>query len=538
MKRKPQKLQLHNALLPVILVAGLIVISLTLLQENQAANIAGNLATTGGLQPDDKADLFPRLVGAIPTSEQKVYHVPGGANLEMQMAPDQRPVIVHVESDGQINTVSKTRVVFTRCTDRDCPKSSSIPITAYGSYSNPSVAFSPVTGLPAIAYFETITAHETRLWVFACATLDCSGQGTTKMVTDKILSSSRNNPDIVFLPSGELLLAYGGPSLKPTVTVCQDASCSTVLSETSLDTTLSMYPRIALPPDGKPIVVYATQGQPGLRAVKCGDSTCSSGNSQPIVLDTVTSFFVSLAVPPDQNPVISYQAQSKLRMVRCGNPSCSSGNSVTVVDSSFFSGGNTDIAIASDGHPVISYNKATLSSYGWALWIADCGDKTCNPNDAGFKSQELYKAKQADSGGFGDAGHGTAILVDGENKLVAQGVIFYQGDAGARMLLTVHCKGSLPCQVDSTPSSLYMVGIKNKGVGSTNGPFQVQFQSPAVKTTKVTEILTSTNSEWEKFVTVPSNQLPPSTFTVQVFVDSNNNVGESDESNNIGQKVV
>lgn len=75
----------------------------------------------------------------------------------------------------------------------------------------------------------------------------------------------------------------------------------------------------------------------------------------------------SLTVAMDGLPLISYY-DNDLRTAKCGNGSCSSGNTLATVDTS---GIYTSITIASDGLPVISYYKNS------SLNVAKCANQFC-----------------------------------------------------------------------------------------------------------------------------------------------------------------
>ena len=129
---------------------------------------------------------------------------------------------------------------------------------------------------------------------------------------------------------------------------------------------------ITVAPDGFPVISYAASS--GLKVAKCGNATCSSGNTLSTV---VTGSFISpaIAIGTDGLPLISYGVPGvALKVVMCGNAACSSGNTINTVDSS--NAGHTSIAIGTDGLPVISY-QTSVGGLG-KLKVAKCGNATCS----------------------------------------------------------------------------------------------------------------------------------------------------------------
>ncbi len=86
----------------------------------------------------------------------------------------------------------------------------------------------------------------------------------------------------------------------------------------------------------------------------------------------------SITIGTDGLPVISYadRTNDDLKAVKCGNASCSSGNAITTVDSTGFVGGYSSIAIGTDGFPVMTYADET----NFNLKVAKCLNPYCISN--------------------------------------------------------------------------------------------------------------------------------------------------------------
>jgi hypothetical protein len=138
---------------------------------------------------------------------------------------------------------------------------------------------------------------------------------------------------------------------------------------------------IALGADGLPVIAYQDQQTGSVKLARCGDPTCTMGNTLVTVEDDpfdgeFYGDWVSLAVGPDGLPVLAYQATFSqwLRVAKCGDAFCGAGNVLTTVDGSGFAGGHISIAVPADGRPVISYRDAGVN----AVKVAKCGNAACS----------------------------------------------------------------------------------------------------------------------------------------------------------------
>jgi hypothetical protein len=161
---------------------------------------------------------------------------------------------------------------------------------------------------------------------------------------------------------------------------CGDAACTSG-NETNVgdpgpvgaDTDTS----IAIGSDGLPVVSYYDFDDGDLMILHCGDAACSSGNTATAV-DTEwwVGEFSSLAIGTDGFPVVSYRdgTNGDLKVIHCGNEACASGNVATPVDTSADPlGYDTSIAVGSDGFPVVSYYDGSAND----LKILRCGNAAC-----------------------------------------------------------------------------------------------------------------------------------------------------------------
>ena len=122
---------------------------------------------------------------------------------------------------------------------------------------------------------------------------------------------------------------------------------------------MGFHTSIAIGADGLPVISYQDQTADALEVVKCGNATCSAGNTISVVDDpaNLVGLYTSIVIGTDGLPVISYHDETAgaLMVARCGNAACSAGNTITTVDDTDVVGAFTSIAIGTDGFPVISY---------------------------------------------------------------------------------------------------------------------------------------------------------------------------------------
>lgn len=116
-----------------------------------------------------------------------------------------------------------------------------------------------------------------------------------------------------------------------------------------------------------------------LLVLKCGNPSCSAGNStNPVEGAFSNGMYSSITIGADGNPIISYldSTNSDLKVVKCGNSSCSSGNFIRTVDSTGNVGAYTSITIGTDGLPVVSY----YDSSSLDLKVVKCSNPFCVSN--------------------------------------------------------------------------------------------------------------------------------------------------------------
>ncbi len=156
---------------------------------------------------------------------------------------------------------------------------------------------------------------------------------------------------------------------------------------TTVDSVRRVHPRtaMAIGRDGLPVISYPVEDPvwhtEHLKVVHCGNASCS-GNNTITTVDSSDGVgqYCDIAIGSDGLPVISYWDRTNLdlKVAHCGNVACTAGNTLTTVDSIGNSGYSTTITIGRDGLPVISYYDAS----NHALKVVHCGKVDCSAGNA------------------------------------------------------------------------------------------------------------------------------------------------------------
>ena len=164
------------------------------------------------------------------------------------------------------------------------------------------------------------------------------------------------------------------------VVKCGNSSCTSGNIKNTVDSTVPVgeYTSIAIGADTFPIISYYDRENYDLKVAKCNDHDCRAATITTVDSVGYAGNFTSIAIGPgpDFKPVISYLQQSNynLRVAHCGNQSCTSDNTLTTVDSEGSAGWYTSLAIGSDGLPVIAH-------YAGSLKVAKCGNASCTSDN-------------------------------------------------------------------------------------------------------------------------------------------------------------
>ena len=245
-------------------------------------------------------------------------------------------------------------------------------------------------GNPVISYHDNLAKA---LRVLHCNDAACSGADEVATGVDDTATEVGLHTSIAIGDDGLPIVSYfddGNNALK--VAKCNDIAC--LGANETLSTVddpgaspVGEFSSIAIGTDGLPVIAYYAAGPGDLKVAKCNDILCAGSDETLSVVDVGPAGAdvgrgASIAIGSDGFPVIAYQNTSAatLRVAKCNDPACdpavNGAETLSTVDPGGAEnvGQNTDLAIGSDGLPVICY-EFTVNN---ALRVAKCNDAACS----------------------------------------------------------------------------------------------------------------------------------------------------------------
>ena len=235
-----------------------------------------------------------------------------------------------------------------------------------------------VDGLPVISYLDLTNNY---LKVLKCGNSACSSGNTINNVETSVTVADETS--IAVGTDGNPIIAYrsAGGANDLRVTKCANIYCSSVAAATSVDTSnnVGRYPHIAIGTDGLAWISHWDNTNSGLRASKCTNTNCTSTTNYGVnTAPSGAGNDNAIAIGTDGNPIVSYydaattscdnsptdECTLKIaRYVGSGGSGCSDAawTCTTVEDPAGTGdvGSYNDIAIGSDGLPVITFYDTT-----------------------------------------------------------------------------------------------------------------------------------------------------------------------------------
>jgi hypothetical protein len=321
---------------------------------------------------------FLKCGDALCASNNNTFVTPDSAGtvgtfIDSATGSDGLPVASYVNSSGDIK--------FVKCANATCSASNTVvTINTSQALTHTSITV-PADGNPIIAYAGATTIKTTK-----CGNADCtSGNVTTTLATPGAAVTDAN---IAVPLDGLPIIIYRYTGLGPAIRAvkCGNASCSS--GNTSIEVSATGYAgpvAMALGSDDLPVFVTQMNSTLDVRFFKCYDAICSSFQSTDVDTDPDASAGkISIAVPSDGLPVVSYYTNNgaNLKFLKCGNGFCSNGNTVNTLDSVDTAGNYSSIALASDGLPMIAYNESVNGD----VKIIKCGNARCAPDFTGHST--------------------------------------------------------------------------------------------------------------------------------------------------------
>jgi photosystem II stability/assembly factor-like uncharacterized protein len=234
-------------------------------------------------------------------------------------------------------------------------------------------------GFPIISYYNTT---DTDLMINKCGDSSCSSNNTTTQISDGTDDIGKYSSLAIGTDGLPVISYYNDTDNKLTVLKCTNASCSaystpTQISGNTSTDNIGAFSSLAIGADGLPVISYYNWTEHGLEVTKCGNASCSSGNTTTLIsISGDNGSYSSIAIGTDSFPVISHHndATNDLVITKCGNTACSSGNITTQITDTDDTGENSSIAIGTDGFPIASYRNVTDGDLG----VIKCGNISCS----------------------------------------------------------------------------------------------------------------------------------------------------------------
>lgn len=291
---------------------------------------------------------------------------------------------------------------------------------------------------PVVSYYDATNGV---LKVLHCGNAGCTAGNS--IVKPDLNSSNGVQSSVKMNAAGNPVIAYFDfthKSLK--ILTCGNTNCSVgntiITADAASD--VGRYPSLVFDSSGKPAVSYLDLTNGNLKVLRCGNATCSAGNTIAAISGNgIVGYFASLVLDASNNPAVSYydKAKGKLNILRCGNATCTSGNTIIAPDAALGNVGlYTSLKLDANGNPVVSYFDASNGD----LKVLHCGSATCNPNSA-----VVVDASSK-------VGRYSAIKIDANGNPI---VSYWDETNGDLKLL--HC-GNPGCTANNTITSPYTTG--------------------------------------------------------------------------------
>jgi len=393
-----------------------------LLAAGEPPNVIDITLTPNPAQVTDLVDLTATVEGA-PGSQSIVtvdplHKVVG--QLSAVLGPDGFPMIAYRVSSAFGEPDSGT--YFTKCGDVGCTTGN--VTTKLFSFGTANIGITVGgDGFPVIALNDGTSA----LVVIKCGNATCSSGNTTTIIEPGGVGVGASNLSGGIGGDGLPVFSYkrGANNLldnRINLLHCDNASCSAFTITTvdqndgTINDSFGAESNLAIGADGLPIMVYRPGQTPNnaVKVAKCGNATCSSGNTLTLVsgFRTNAGYRIQIAVGPDGLPVVQFVnifAANAVRVIKCGNAACSVGNvTSTAVTLDRAPNRTGSMAIGPDNLPVITWAEFIPGTQNDRFWkLLKCGNTNCS-------SGNTVTVLEA-----GHSGLGGTVLMRSDNRPIA-----------------------------------------------------------------------------------------------------------------------
>lgn len=224
-------------------------------------------------------------------------------------------------------------------------------------------------------------------------------------------------PSVMIREDGRPLISYASGNL--IVFDCADIACTSGEVRTlDFDADFANSSGV-IRPDGRPIIAYLNGARDALRVFSCADQNCMSGISREVDGTGVVGFFPSTTIGLDGLPIVAYQDfNNGLKIFHCEDIDCTSGTGSLAQGTEQFQGSHSDIEIAANGFPIISFSDGPRDGLG----IYACSSLDCSTG-------QIYRLDS-----FADSGSWTSIEIRADGRPI---IAYYQ--SGGRNLRLFDC---------------------------------------------------------------------------------------------------
>jgi hypothetical protein len=229
-------------------------------------------------------------------------------------------------------------------------------------HANTSIAIGS-DGMPRVAWGN---AGDDTFRLATCTALDCSN------FTFETVAGAVGTSASMVLDAGDgMLLAYYDTAADA---LAFDDGIPRTLDDAADD--VGMYASLVLDDAGRPVVAYDDLDNASLRLAACEDISCTNVSIVTVDDDPLAAIgeHVDIAIGSDGLPVMAYAVMpgGSLRVAKCMDATCASRATHDLDQPSV--GQFASIAIGADGNPVVSYHDFQQDG---ALKVAKCTDAAC-----------------------------------------------------------------------------------------------------------------------------------------------------------------
>ena len=162
------------------------------------------------------------------------------------------------------------------------------------------------SGFPVISYYDATNGN---LKVAVCTDAICTNKTTNIVDGNTVGQDVGQYTSLALNSSGFPVISYwdiANRDLK--VAVCTDATCTTVITPNTVDSTVDVgqYTSLALNSSGNPVISYYDSTNHNLKVAVCTNATCGTKTLKNIDYEGDVGQYTSLALNSSGAPVISY----------------------------------------------------------------------------------------------------------------------------------------------------------------------------------------------------------------------------------------